>query len=162
MRRWLALAAAVSLLLGACGGASMHPSTDGSKPVRTTARSAPVPTTTISATAAPSTTSAYPSRTSSTATAGATGVRLPARFTIEPGDRLSPTVIGGPAGVTIDLTMISRDGRAHTVTVAGRTLPVSAGGRASLALAGLQKGNHTVAVDGSRRGTLVVGAQPGP
>jgi hypothetical protein len=67
--------------------------------------------------------------------------------------------------VTIDLTVSSGDGHAHQVvlrTTPPRALAVPAGGRASLELKGLKNAQYALVVDGSRAGTLIVGAEPGP
>jgi hypothetical protein len=76
--------------------------------------------------------------------------------------KLLPASVAAPAGVTIDVTLISADQTVHTATVAGHTLSVPARGRASVALLGLRRGTYPLIVDGSRAGSLVVGAQPGP
>jgi hypothetical protein len=89
-------------------------------------------------------------------------VRLPASFTIGAGGKLTPPSVTAPKGVLIGLTLISGDGRAHHVTVGARAIAVPAGGRSYTALQGLSPGRHPVIVDGSVRGTLVVGGQVGP
>jgi len=139
------------LVLAACGS-SKHASS-------TTTTSLPPPPGHTAPVTQPYTLTATTGKTS---TAGASGARLPATFTIRSGEDLTPTIIGGPAGVTVDVTLISGDRMAHSATVAGRALMVPAGGRASAALGGLSKGNYPVLVDGAKRGTLVIGAQPGP
>jgi hypothetical protein len=113
-------------------------------------------------TASTTTAAQYPSTTSRTSTAGATNVRLPATFTIEAGGKLSPPSVTAPAGVTVDLTVISGDGKSHRVSHAGETLTIPARGRASAALVGLQRGRYVLSVDGAPRGFLIVGGQAGP
>jgi hypothetical protein len=70
--------------------------------------------------------------------------------------------VATPTGVAVQLTIVARDGKAHSVVVAHRRLSVRAGGSASALLRGLAKGTYPLVVDGVRRGALVVGAQPGP
>ena len=92
-------------------------------------------------------------------------VRLPALFTIGAGGRLTPPVVSGPAGVTIELTVTDRDTRSHVVKVAGPapvTLTVAPGGSVTRLLTGLPKGSTAITVDGVARGSLQVGAAPGP
>ena len=89
-------------------------------------------------------------------------MRLPATFTVGPGGKLTPPSVTAPAGVLIGLTLISGDGRMHHVTVGAKAIVVPAGGRTYTALQGLHAGRHPVIVDGSPRGTLVVGGSPGP
>jgi hypothetical protein len=99
-------------------------------------------------------------------TTGSSDVRLPATFTVRSGERLSPPAISAPGGVTIVLTVVSGDGRAHNVVVGGpasRSLSVPAGGRASVELAGVRNGTYPIAVDGhAEAGSLTVGVAPGP
>jgi hypothetical protein len=78
---------------------------------------------------------------------------------------VNPTTISAPAGVTIELTVVSGDGHAHQVvlrTKPARALAVPAAGRASAQLTGLPKGRYELEVDGAAAGAVVVGAQPGP
>jgi hypothetical protein len=78
---------------------------------------------------------------------------------------LEPSAVSAPAGVTIQLTVVSGDGHAHQVVLRvtpPRALAVPAGGRASARLAGLSQGRYELEVDGARAGALVVGAAPGP
>ena len=92
-------------------------------------------------------------------------VRLPATFTILPGGSLSPATITAPAHIPVALTVISGDGRSHRVLV--RTpvqyvLTVPAHGRGSILLTGLKAGRYPLDVDGTAKGTLVIGGAPGP
>jgi hypothetical protein len=89
-------------------------------------------------------------------------VRLPATFTIGPSGKLTPPTVSAPASVAVQLTVTSADGKPHRVTLGGHHLTVPAGGRASVLITGLKAGHYAVRVDGSPRGTLVMGAQPGP
>lgn len=156
-------------LLGAslcgCGGSSREHASAGIV-------GATAPTSSSSATAAPTTkTSSAPTgtRTASTpaetTTTGSSGVRLPATFTIGAGGGLSPLSVTAPAGVPIELTVISGDGKPHQVVLKAphpQTLGVPAGGRASTAVTRLPAGQHPIEVDGATKGSLVIGGQPGP
>lgn len=149
----------MAVAVAACGGASKRAQTTSSStsPTTATATTTPPPTTT------PATTTSYPSTTSHTATSGATGVRLPATFTIEAGGKLSPPTVTAPAGVTIDLTLVSGDGKPYLVRGPfAETLPVPPHGHGSVTLRGLHRGHYPVIVDGVPRGTLIVGGQVGP
>jgi hypothetical protein len=64
--------------------------------------------------------------------------------------------------VGVQLTLVSGDHASHRAAVAGHTLSIPAGGRASTLLSGLKKGNYALAIDGVKRGTLIIGTQPGP
>jgi hypothetical protein len=148
------VAAVASAAAAGCGGSSKKVTTTQS------GRAAPV-----APGPSPRTATSTATRTASvppTTTTGASNVRLPATFTIRPGGALTPPTVGAPTGVAVHLTLISGDHAAHRAAVAGHTLSVAAGGRASVLLSGLRKGNYPLTVDGVRRGTLVIGVQPGP
>ncbi len=90
---------------------------------------------------------------------------LPATFTVARGGALSPPSVTAPAGVPIELTVISGDGNGHQIVLKAphrRTLSVPASGRASIAVTGLAAGRYPLEVDGAAKGTLVIGGQPGP
>jgi hypothetical protein len=98
-------------------------------------------------------------------TTSSSNVRLPATFTIEPNGALTPATISAPAGVTVDLTVVSRSSRAHRVVIEAsprRALTVPAAGRASVTIEGLKNGRYPVDLDGVARGALTMGAAPGP
>jgi hypothetical protein len=144
----------VVVLVAACGGSS-HKSSSSAP------AAAPGSTTqTVPATTPGSQTSQGAA--SHTVTTGATNVRLPATFTIGAGGALTPPTISAPPSVAVQLTVVSGDGKQHRVTLASRSLTIPAGGRASALVTGLKSGQYPVTVDGTRRGTLVMGAQPGP
>jgi hypothetical protein len=150
-------AVAAALALAGCGGSSSkppaHTSSTATLPPHAT-HPPPTPSTTTTRTTTPT-----PAATSTT---GASGVRLPATFTIGAGEKLSPPTVSAPSGVTVQLTVIAHDGRPHRVEVASRRLAVPAGGSASALLSGLRKVSYAVVVDGVKRGALVIGVQPGP
>ncbi len=98
-------------------------------------------------------------------TGGSTDVRVPATFTIRSGDRLDPQTVSAPAFLAVRVTVSSTDGRAHHVVVhtpAPQLLSVPAGGRASILIPGQRAGQYPIDVDGSARGALLIGGEPGP
>jgi hypothetical protein len=125
----------------------------------TTTTGATTATTTGAATA---TVHTNPSKSSPPAPSGA---RVPATFTIGSGGALSPPTVSAPTGFSIELTLISGDGKAHAVVL--RTpkpvaLKVPAAGRASVLLKSVVAGTYPLYVDGTQRGGLTVGSAPGP
>jgi hypothetical protein len=144
-----------ALLAAGCGGSS------ASKRTVATARKPPPPParTTGPRTSTPTASTAGPPPRTTT---GASNVLLPATFTVHSGGVVTPPSVAAPAGVIVELTLVSADHEAHRAEVAGRVLSVPAGGSASARLRGLAKGNYPLVIDGVRRGTLVIGAQPGP
>jgi hypothetical protein len=147
-----ALAVAVVGLAG-CGGSTQKTMTTAG--ARATA---PTPAPTPAQPKTPTATTPL----ADTTTTGASNVRLPATFTITAGGRLVPRVISAPAGVTVELTVISGDHKAHRVALYSASLSVPAGGKATALLASLRNGRYPIEVDYSYRGALVIGAQPGP
>jgi hypothetical protein len=92
-------------------------------------------------------------------------VLLPATFTVRQGGALIPPTVSAPASVTVVLTVVSGDGRAHRAvleTPTPHTLTVPASGRASVSVPGLRAGRYRVEIDGVVRGALVMGVKPGP
>ncbi|HUO74493.1 MAG TPA: hypothetical protein VMU39_27225 [Solirubrobacteraceae bacterium] len=90
---------------------------------------------------------------------------MPATFVIRPGGTLAPPSVSAPAFLAVRLTVASGDGRAHHVvlkTPTPHTLSVPAGGRASVLVPGLRAGQYPIEVDGSARGLLSIGGEPGP
>ncbi len=98
-------------------------------------------------------------------TGGSTDVRVPATFTIRAGGRLDPQTVSAPAFLAVRVTVSSADGRAHHVVVdtpAPHTLSVPAGGRGSILISGQRAGQYPIDIDGSARGALLIGGEPGP
>jgi hypothetical protein len=65
----------------------------------------------------------------------------------------------------VQVTVVSGDGRSHTVLLGTPTryvLAVPAHGRASVLVADLRIGRYALEVDGTSRGVLVIGGAPGP
>jgi hypothetical protein len=71
-----------------------------------------------------------------------------------------------PAFLAIELTGVSKDGAAHTLTLsAGKaySIAIPAGGRTSKVVPGLKPGTYVVALDGRiSAASLKVGGEPGP
>jgi hypothetical protein len=94
-----------------------------------------------------------------------TAPRLPARFTVGAGGRLSPTVVAAPAHIDIEVSIRCTDRHVHRVVLATphrHTFKVSRFSAADILLIGLHNGTYAINVDGKRRGKLIVGAIPGP
>ena len=166
---WMALAAVAGLALGGCGsddsatvkpastGATVPPSATGAAPQT----SAPASPTNVQGTAPPA------------AASGATGatpserIRVPATFIFSRPKRVDPPTVTVPPFVPVELTLASRDGRAHKLVLraAGRTyvLRVAVGGRTTTRLPGLSKGTYPLSsVQGGASARLIVGGQVGP
>lgn len=91
--------------------------------------------------------------------------RIPATFTIVPGGSLNPPTITAPEHIPVQVTVVSGDGRPHSVvlrTPTTRAFAVPAHGHATVLLTGLKLGRYALDVDGTARGTLVIGGAPGP
>jgi hypothetical protein len=98
-------------------------------------------------------------------TGGSTDVRVPATFTIGSGLRLVPQTVSAPAFLAVRVTVTSGDGKAHQVIVRTptlHTLSVPAGGSASILISGQRAGQYPIEVDGTTRGALLIGGEPGP
>lgn len=146
--RVLVLCGVVAVLpVSGCGGGSGSSSTHAPAVAKTA---------TTPPTSPPATTTSIPS------TNGAPTAVLPANFVLNADGSLSPRLVAGPGGTTVELTVTSKAGHPVTVSAASHSLTVPPGGRASARLAGLRTGRHSVDVDGRPRAVLLVGAQPGP
>lgn len=154
---------AVSLLLCACGGSghSRSGSTAGGTDTRSGGASATSSAPSYSSTG----TTAIPPPKTQPPAGGTHNARVPATFTILPGGALKPQTVSSPAFIAIQLTISSGDGKGHQVVVrtpAPRSLAVPANGRASVQIPGLKQGRYPLQVDGTTRGELVIGGEPGP
>lgn len=89
------------------------------------------------------------------------GIRVPVDLTVS-ADAVSPATASVPAFLPLEVSVTSGDGEAHRVEVAGETIGVPPGGSASTQIGGLRRGTYPVAVDGTPRGELVAGDEPGP
>jgi hypothetical protein len=166
-RTWGAAPAALAIAaLVGCGGDS-----GTVKPISTSATVPPA------ATASPQTAPSSPGSVQGTAPApgastdpGTTPsepIRVPATFIFTSPGRVDPPTVTIPPFVRVQLTLASRDGRAHALALRsdGRTytLRVPAGGRASTSIPGLRAGRYRLApVGGGPGATLIVGGQVGP
>lgn len=143
----------VFLIVGGCGGSSHSGSS-------TTTTATAQSSTATNTSAAASTTSR--TTTSKAPATGSSNVRIPARFEIGAGGKLTPPQIAVPAKLPIELTFVSKDGHSHHVVVMATSLRVPAGGEASKVIPGPRRGHYPVKVDGVAAGLLVTGVNPGP
>jgi hypothetical protein len=95
---------------------------------------------------------------------GEEAARTPAEFVFLPGGRVRPATITVPPFIPVEVTLISRDGRSHVLTLdAGRRYEfrVGPGGRATNLVAPLRVGSYALrAVGGGPGATLVVSNEP--
>jgi hypothetical protein len=170
----LGLSAALVALAG-CGGSSKQTSTTtfhGIPKLPTTVTTVTVGNTTTTTSTAHRAhahrhhaTSPPPPPPTTTTHASAPAARIPATYTISASGTLSPPTVAAPAGYDVQLTLISRAGRASTVVIVSKTplnLVVPAGGKTFAFLKKPPKGTYRIDVDGQQAGTLVIGAAPGP
>ncbi len=167
------------LALAGCGGSSAPASSTHAGASTTATITAAAPPPTASSTATKTATAAGASTTpgagyggSATATTGARRaaggsqqVRLPATFRVGHGGVLRPPSVSSPAFLAIELTVASADGRRHRIVLATpkpHRLTVPAGGRVSVLVAGQRAGHYVIDVDGTPRGALDIGGEPGP
>jgi hypothetical protein len=78
---------------------------------------------------------------------------------------VKPRTVSAPSFLAVTITIVSADGRPHTVEIDARgrkTLTVGAGARAALDLAGLRAGHYPLRENGRTVATLVIGGEPGP
>lgn len=89
------------------------------------------------------------------------GIRVPVDLAVS-ADGVEPPTVSVPAFLAIEISARSADGRAHTVRVAGVSLEVPATGTATAQADGLRSSSYPITVDGTRRGELIAGQEPGP
>jgi hypothetical protein len=164
--RSAAPAALAIVALGGCGGDSgtVKPiSTSATAPPTATPppQTAPTSPGNVQGTAPP------PGAATDTGTTPSEPSRVPATFIFTRPGRVDPSTVTIPPFVRVQLTLASRDGRAHALALRsdGRTytLRVPAGGRASTSIPGLRAGRYRLApVGGGPAATLIVGGQVGP
>jgi hypothetical protein len=171
----LVLLAALALAAAGCGGSSTTSSTAGTNPTASApdATAPPAdatqpgtnPVTTRTKTPKPKTQTTSIPQFSSTTSSGAPRTRMPADF-VARGGKLVPAGISGPAGIPIDVSVVSGDGKAHALLIEvppkPRRLAVAAGGKATLQIPGLRAGAYGIELDGHVAGGLVIGREPGP
>jgi hypothetical protein len=167
-----------SILLAACGGSthngSATSSATSSHAATSSGASASTTTAGVTSTTVTAVTSGRPpevpagkrkSSATSKPTAPATNVRLPATFAIKPGGSLTPPALSAPKGVAIQLQLRNLDSRSHSVVLdtpkryAFRLQPQ---GLTNAVITGLAKGTYRILIDGTERGQLVIGSNPGP
>jgi hypothetical protein len=157
----------IALVLGGCGDGKKT----ASQPAQTSSTALAAPTATGSTSTTPA------SSTPATTTGAATGpsaagggeepVRTPAVFVFGSGGRVSPPTITVPAFIAVDVTLVSRDGRAHELALeaAGRRyrFRVAAGRSSTVRIPGLKAGTYPLSPVGGGPGvTLVAGGEAGP
>lgn len=89
------------------------------------------------------------------------GIRVPVDLVVS-ADGVDPPTVSVPAFLAVEISARSGDGRPHTVEVAGVTLEVPATGTATAQADGLRSSSYPITVDGTRRGELIAGQEPGP
>lgn len=171
-RRLFALEVLAATALVACGGSSSQSSTSTStsatSPSSSVASQTTATSTTLTASGATTSAGPGPGTPGSTGSAPAPGqekIRLPARFTVHSGGRLTPASLSAPAFLAVSFSVASGDHRSHRILV--RTprphlLLVPANGRAAVLIPGLRQGRYAILVDGRPRGSLDIGGEPGP
>ncbi len=90
---------------------------------------------------------------------------MPATFAIDAGGKLTPATVSSPAFLAVQVSVTDHDGQAHQIVIrtpTPHTLMVSAGGHASVLIPGLRAGQYPITVDGTQRGALLIGGEPGP
>jgi len=92
-----------------------------------------------------------------------TNVRLPAKFKIRTGGALDPPVIAAPRHTDVALAVVSGDRQVHTfVLLTPHSYRMTVPPSAHVLLKGVPNGSYVVEVDHVRRGSLIIGAAPGP
>jgi hypothetical protein len=154
-----------ALVLAGCGSGKSDQATVGAPPQ---SRTSTAPTAAAPPKTSPPAATA-PSRSGSTTTSGGgeEPIRVPVTLVFRPDGRVSPPTVTVPAFVAIELTLASRDGRAHVLRFDdGRRayrLAVGAGGSRATTLPGLRAGSYRLqALGGGRGAMLVVGGEAGP
>jgi hypothetical protein len=146
-------------------GALLAAGCSGSKSTSTTStQTTPLPIPSISTTIPTTqteTTVTLTQTASSTTTTGAINVRVPARFTIQPGGSVTPSTITIPAHLPVELIVVS-NARAHRITLRSTSLTVAPHAQAEALIDGLRAGSYPLHIDGAARALLTIGGAPGP
>lgn len=90
---------------------------------------------------------------------------MPATYTVLASGALSTRTISVPAGYTVEVTFIDQSSvTVHAVVHTPKPLHIVAppGGDAYLLVSHLPKGTYAIDINGVARGSLVIGAAPGP
>jgi hypothetical protein len=176
VRAALSIAAVAALLLAGCGGDS----DDGGEP----APSPPAPAETATATApaeppdqvvtvpegeapAPATVTApAPAPTAPEEAPGGAGdeegIQVPARFTLQPGGKLTPESAEVPAFLGIAVVVDNQDSAAHRLEVGDRGASLPAGRTTTLNLPGRAAVDLPVLIDGNQAAILRITAEATP
>jgi hypothetical protein len=161
------MAVVFALVLSGCGNgkktASQPSQTSSTAPATPTATS---PTSTTPTSSTPATTTGTPTEPPA-AGGGEEPVRTPAVFVFGSGGRVSSPTVTVPAFIAVDVTLVSRDGRAHELALnaAGRRyrFRVAAGRVSTVRIPGLKAGTYPLSpVGGGPGARLVVGGEAGP
>jgi len=177
MRTLPLVALVVLALAGGCGGSSKTTSTADTNPTASAPGATAPPTDATQPGTNPVTTQGQKPKTEtspqtasipqygSTTSSGAQRTRMPADFVVR-GGKLVPAGISGPAGIPVDVSVVSGDGKAHTLLIAvppkPRVLSVAPGGKATVRIPGLKAGAYGITLDGHVAGGLLIGREPGP
>ena len=90
---------------------------------------------------------------------------MPATYTVLSSGALSPPTISIPTGYTVELTFIDKgSARVHAIVHTPKPVDIVAppGGDSYLLVSHLPKGTYAIDINGVARGSLVIGAAPGP
>ncbi len=160
-----ALGLVAAVLLSGCGGGKSDDATVGAS--RQGGSATAPPTGRAPATSPPTATAPTRSTPTTHSGGGEEPIRVPVTLVFAPGGGVDPSTVTIPAFVAIEVTLASRDGRAHLLRLkAGRRtyrLAVGAGKRETTRLPGLRAGTYRLpALTGGRSVTLVVGGEAGP
>jgi hypothetical protein len=154
------------LLLSACGSSSHATSAPGGA---ATAPATTKPATTTTATTPSATTTTAAKRRSKppkiTAPPPVSGPRIPATYTIAADGTLAPPTVSVPAGYTIQVTFVDHGSAKDTALVhtpKPLDIMIAPGGDSYLLTSHVPKGTYAIDINGTVRGSLVVGAAPGP
>jgi hypothetical protein len=90
---------------------------------------------------------------------------VPATFSLGASGTLSPGQVSAPAFLAVAVRIKSGSAAAHTVTIATPHqvhLGIPPHGAGATTIPGLRAGTYPILIDGTRRGALVIGGEPGP
>jgi hypothetical protein len=82
------------------------------------------------------------------------GIRVPARFVVQPGGSLSPDGAQVPAFLGVAVTVANEDSAAHRLEVGGQSAEVPAGRSATVTVPGRGPGEVPILIDGEQAGIL--------
>jgi hypothetical protein len=163
-RRHLVAVVAGAALLAGCGSDDDEPSGRVYRPPETATATAPaappeeVPPT-VTQTAPPATVTApAPAATAPEEAPGGAGdeegIRVPARFVLQPGGTLAPDGAQVPAFLGVAVTVENQDTAAHRLAVGGQSAELPVGRSATVTLPGQDEGEVPILIDGNQAGVL--------